>query len=446
MLFIGVDLGKKGHYAAFVSAHLIEAHKRAVGCPTLKFDNSAEGFELLLSTIRQYADGGAAAILLERTGHYGLALEEFLHKQEEGLQLYRIISMKKLGRDKTDKKDALALAAILYNQVHLKVQITDPKMRVYRLASNPTAAFLRVLVVRRYELVRQGTRLKNQLTGLCDQLVPELTHTYKDPNSASALALREQFPTAQLIADASIDDLCKTRKHRMPSRDNLLHLQEIARTSVGIKDAQRQRALILEQSQLITALRLTLAQLATLDQEITEVITPLREGQILASFTGVGPIQAAALFSGIGCIANFENAGKLKAYFGWAPRRMQTGTTMDKTALVRVGHPMMRHTMYLVTISSLIYDKTWRALYDRLVARGEYDPIRQTFRGKKKVMGRITGQIIKVMYVLLKRDYDLLQSLKEGETPPPPELYDTAKHRVVPAKLVEDESEDSGIG
>src|SRR5262245_2369589 len=54
-----------------------------------------------------------------------------------------------------------------------------------------------------------------------------------------------------------------------------------------------------------------------------------REGQILRSFPGIGPVMAAAMLAAIGSIGNFPSASTLKAYFGWAPAVVQSGSTRD---------------------------------------------------------------------------------------------------------------------
>lgn len=52
----------------------------------------------------------------------------------------------------------------------------------------------------RHKLVHESTQRKNQLTALCDQPFPGFTQVFKDPNAPAALAVREQFPTAEAIA------------------------------------------------------------------------------------------------------------------------------------------------------------------------------------------------------------------------------------------------------
>ena len=106
----------------------------------------------------------------------------------------------------------------------------------------------------RYELVHECTQRKNKLIAICDELFPEFTDVFKDPNGPTALALREQFPTPQAVATAPLAEVIALRRGRgRPSNAQLMELQRLASQSIGVKDLVRQRGLVLEQRQLIRA-------------------------------------------------------------------------------------------------------------------------------------------------------------------------------------------------
>jgi hypothetical protein len=44
-------------------------------------------------------------------------------------------------------------------------------------------------------------------------------------------------------------------------------------------------------------------------------------------------------------------------------------------------------------------------------------------------MGRVAGQMIEMMFVLLKQDAEVLRDVPRGETPPEPIVYDPELHR-----------------
>ena len=429
-LYVGVDIGKTSHVASLLSTSLLAQHGSYERCPTISFEQSRSGFEHLLSSIQKYCPAGQCHLLLENTGHYGRALEQYL--QEHGIVVYLVhVQERGPGKQKSDKRDAQALAALLYNQIERRILVTDKSQIVSRLSPpSDTARLLQGLVQHRLELIKETTRRKNKLTAIVDEIFPELTQVYKDPNCPSALALREQYPTPQAIADADLDDLIKTRKRSRPGRAQLGGLQDLARQTIGTKDKSRLKALLLEQKQLISELRMLNEHIEVLNAEIEQAIKNSREGQILLSF-GIGNIQSAQLIAGIGSINNFESVAKLRAYCGWSPLQKQTGTSFDSMTLERAGNRLLKHTLYLIAIHAIQLDTPWKVLYNRLVPiKCHYDERLGRYRGRMKVIGRVIGQMVGVMWTLLKRDADLLASTPEGEELPPPELYDPLKHKV----------------
>lgn len=431
-LYLGIDLGKQSHAVALISEALLASHKqRYEKCPVKKIENNRVGFERLLSIIKQYTEPAQCHILLERTGHYGLALEQFL--TELDCKLYRIRAQGRYGDDKTDQKDAQALAVRLYTQIALAAPVVNEKDRVSRLVPpTPIAVKLGGLARHHYEVIKETTRRKNKLTAICDVLFPELTQIYKNPNLPSALALRSAFPTPQAIMEASLDELCATRLYRLPSRESIASLQALAASTIGTKDKDRQFSLLIEQKHLINELKTLNTELLELESEIEAIIQTSREGRIIDSFIGCSPVQAATLLAGIGNIANFKSVGALRKYCGWAPKRSQTGTTFDTVTLGKGGNKLLKRTISLIVASAVRYDPTWRTLYKRLEQRlCSYDARTKRYKGKGKVIGHIAGQMIKVMYILLRRDDTLVKKHKAGEELPEPELYDPGKHLVI---------------
>lgn len=429
-VYVGVDIGKQRHVAGFVSTTLLKRHERFEACPALIFEQSREGFRCLIDRICSLAPLEQASVLLEHTGHYHRPLVQYL--QEMDVPVYVMpVQKRPVGLLKTDKRDALTLANHLYNQLELGVQLADKTHLVRQLLPATEAALqLKGWMRHRYELVQECTQRKNKLTAICDELFPEFTQVLKDPNAPSALALREHFPTPHAIATAPLTALAELRKSSHPSPTQLLELQRLASQTIGTKDLIRQRGLVLEQSQLIRELRLLQEHVQQLESEIVKIVEQSREGQILTSIPPIGPIQAGAILAAIGNILNFEKAADLKAYFGWAPKREQSGTTLERDQLTSTGSRMMKQTLFLI-VASAIQTKhcEWAKLYERLVPRMcRYDERKRTYRGKVRVMVRIAGQLTEMIYALLKQDAEILSQVPPGEPAPPPILYDPELH------------------
>jgi hypothetical protein len=60
---------------------------------------------------------------------------------------------------------------------------------------------------------------------------------------------------------------------------------------------------------------------------------------------------------------------------------------------------------------------------------GTYDERIKDYRGKKKVLGRLAGQMASMIFALLKTDQETLSKVPPGQEPPPPLLYDPEVHR-----------------
>lgn len=201
-LYVGIDIGKDTHVAGFLSPTLLARYQRFEHCPALTFANSREGFRSLLDRIGAYVPLTQVYVVLEFTGHYHHALTQYL--QEQDIAVYALHNQKRqAGLPKTDKRDALNLANLLYNQLEKGAQTIDPFQAVRRLVPpGEAAAQLRGMVRHRYELTNESTQRKNKLIAICDELFPELARIYKDLNLPSALALRERFPTPAAVATA----------------------------------------------------------------------------------------------------------------------------------------------------------------------------------------------------------------------------------------------------
>jgi transposase len=429
-IYIGVDIGKFKHVAGFVSKTLLERHQHFESCPAFLFEQSREGFQAFVERIRAYCPLEQCFIVMEQTGHYHRPLLQYLLEMDLPVYVMHVQS-REFGMLKTDKRDALRLANHLYNQLALGVQVEN-KLQVIRRAVPPSeaAARLKGLMRHRYELVNEATQRKNKLTAICDELFPELTKVFKNPNLSVALDLREKFPTPHAVAAASLIALREVRQRNHPSETELVELQSLAAQSIGTKNLARQRSLLLEQDLLIKELRLIQNHLERLEAEICQIVEQCREGKILLSIPPISPLAAASMIATIGHIANFEDAGHLKSYFGWAPKRAQTGVTFDRTSLTRGGSREMKKVMYLVAWHAIKTETEWACLYKRLVPRlCSYDERAQTYKGRGKALGHVIGRLITLIYALLKQDDETLSHLAPGTRPPEPVLYDRELHK-----------------
>lgn len=88
--------------------------------------------------------------------------------------------------------------------------------------------------------------------------------------------------------------------------------------------------------------------------------------------------------------------------------------------------------MFFLIVAQAIQqqENAWARLYARLVPnKCAFDERRRVYRGRVKVMGRIAGQMIEMIYALLKQDAEVLSRVPPGAVPPAPLCYDPEVHQ-----------------
>lgn len=210
----------------------------------------------------------------------------------------------------------------------------------------------------------------------------------------------------------------------------MIQPQQPAQETIGIKDRDRRQGPPIEQALLIKEPRPVQEHPDILQTTIPDVVVHPREGQILPSIPPIGPIQAATIIAIVGNIANFEKASEPKAYFGWAPKRPQTGVSFDRTKPSKRGVRPMKQMLFLMVGRAFTLECEWARIYQRLLPRlAIYDERTKDYRGKLSVIGRIAGQMATMIFALLKTDDKTLSQVPSCQEPPPPMLYDPAIHR-----------------
>jgi hypothetical protein len=137
-------------------------------------------------------------------------------------------------------------------------------------------------------VIHECTRRKNKLTAICDQIFPELPRVFRDPNSPTALRVRERYPTAAAVADADLEELWAVKGRTHPDRKQLAYLQTLAAQSIGVHDPIRLQGLVFEQEQLIHELQLLERHLEEIECKEEQILQASRQGRILRSIPGIG--------------------------------------------------------------------------------------------------------------------------------------------------------------
>jgi transposase len=136
-------------------------------------------------------------------------------------------------------------------------------------------------------------------------------------------------------------------------------------------------------------------QVAKLEKIIAEEGSKLEGHKSLTSIKGVGPLTGRILLSVIGDVHDFENEGKLAAYFGIVPwvsnsnetersgRITQRGSKLGRTALVQCALIAQRHSPCL------------KRYYEKIKAR----------RGTGKAIIALARKLPGIIYRTLKNNW-----------------------------------------
>jgi len=121
-----------------------------------------------------------------------------------------------------------------------------------------------------------------------------------------------------------------------------------------------------------------------------------KQVELLISINGIGERTAWSILAYIGDINFFDNAKQVASYAGLTPSIVQSGTSIDKSSLSKLGHKRLRKALFMPALVAMRYNPILKQLYERLVAKGK----------PKKVA------IIAVMRKLLILSFGVLKSEK----------------------------------
>ncbi len=213
---------------------------------------------------------------------------------------------------------------------------------------------------------------------------------------------KEQSQTASLIGTR--DKLVKLRTALKNKIHNILNANGIITRKemfTSEKSLKKVLDLDLEQAELFE-LKLLVEHILHLNKSIDEIDKELKdrgkklEGfKNLKSITGIGDTSATILLSVIGDINDFENPGKLAAYFGLVPRVYATGETVHYGKITKMGSKIGRTTVVQSTLIAIRHNEYLKSFYLRLKAK----------KGSGKAIIATSRKYLETIYRTLKNDW-----------------------------------------
>ena len=361
--YLGIDIAKHEHVlgSRYESG---EQHGKAFA-----FGNDEKGFASLLERFRELgAAPEESLVVIESTGHYWMALWEFLvaHGYEVAIvnpvltDAFRKADT--LRKTKTDRVDAFLIAE------YARFKNLGPTR-----VSPEGAEGLKQLTRYRHHLVGERTALKNRLTSVADRIFPELAGLFSDKHSATARAVLGEYGTAAKVAATDIRTLTKTVKSASRGRhgrEKAVEVKEAAKKSVGATFAAE--ALAFEAKHIADLVGHLDAEIAELDKEIARLLDP-EVGALLQTIPGIGPVCAATIAAEIGDPDRFDGPGKLMAYAGMDSTKFQSGRLDgDEQHMSKRGSAPLRNALMTAADGARRFDPYFGDYYDSLRARGKH--------------------------------------------------------------------------
>jgi transposase len=390
---VGIDTSRYGHYAAFLGPDLQTA------APDLEVLESAAGYARLRQRlIDLVARFGAVHfhVRLDAAGLYADNLLAWLGALDldhaaftvscgdtQRNKNYRVAVY---GHQKSDPVEARSCA---------RYALTErPRPGV---AIPPALVPLRQVAARLQAVVRQRTRLVNQLHQLLARTYPELAVLVKDITTGWVLELLTRFPTARLLARATEADL---QAIAYLPHDRIGGLLDAARASVGSLHGDIADDLVRDQ---VRQVRDTTARQKRLESLLISAFRDLPTSNHLDTIKGIGEVTAAVLTAFILDIDRFATAGQLVNYFGVLPVEASSGVDRDGTPrgpkryrMSPRGNDLVRRYLWMAALSAARHNPACRALYARVRAKHPDKP--------SIAIGHVMRKLLHLAFAVWKTD------------------------------------------
>jgi transposase len=146
---------------------------------------------------------------------------------------------------------------------------------------------------------------------------------------------------------------------------------------------------------LVGQIRSLTGSIAELEELIEEEGPRLAGHENLMSIKGIGPVSAAVLLSAIGRIEDFDDPGKLAAYFGLVPRVQNSNETEHSGRITKQGNKLARTALVQCALIAKRYSPFLQQFYLRIQRR----------RGGGKANIALARKFLGVIYHTLKNNW-----------------------------------------
>lgn len=237
-----------------------------------------------------------------------------------------------------------------------------------------------------------------------------------DPNDARNLALyleKDLLPEvrmkdktqAQLASlTQTRDTLVKLRTSMKNKINNILSAHGINLQREALSSEKKLNEVLamkfdpmvkIELEVLVEEIRSLNEKIARLEKAIAGEGSKLEGHKNLTSIKGIGPLSGSILLSVIGDIHDFEDEGKLAAYFGIVPRVSNSNETEHAGRITKRGSKLGRTALVQCALIAQRYSPYLKRYYEKIKAR----------RGTGKAIIALARKLLGIIYRTLKNKW-----------------------------------------
>ena len=382
VLNIGTDIAKRSRTAGAVDGG------GKVVIESFQFNNTADGFaKLLARLVKAGADRGETLIGMEATGHYWIALFDFLctHGWKVAvinpIQTDAFRKVEAVRKTKTDASDALLIAELV------RFKAFEPSA----MADEATAG-IRDLARFRMSLVEECSSLKNQLRALMDRAFPEYEGLFSDIFCASSMAVLKSFPAPEQIARTDIRTVERTLEEASRGRvgrKKAEQLKAAAKSSVGVSFGAE--SLAFQVKVIAETLAFIEGQIGAVEAELDSMLEGT-QGEWLKTIPGIGTVLASLIAGEIGDANRFATPKQLVAYAGMDASKHQSGESDPNGHMSKRGTPFLRYGLMQAADRARKHDPCFGDYYAKAMARNKHHYV-----ALSGVARKLAGVILSVM-------------------------------------------------
>jgi transposase len=211
--------------------------------------------------------------------------------------------------------------------------------------------------------------------------------TKEEAKLASLIGTRDKF--------IKLRTTLKNKMHNILNASGIVTKKEIFASD---KALERVFALDLDEADRFE-LRIIVEQIKSLNKsvdEINEEITSrgkkLNGHKGITSITGIGDMSGTILLNAIGNVKDFDDDGKLAAYFGIVPRVAVSNETSQYGRITKMGNKIARTALVQSTLIAIRYNQYLRRFYFKLKAK----------KGSGKAIIATARKLLTIIYRTLK--------------------------------------------